>query len=149
GKNFAISALPPENMVKADYDPVTQRFNFEPVLGNTITLSGLNNQMGITTPLAQETGSDMLSVSGSPSITNNYIRPLKLQRYGMKVEYDTVNEKFIFKSGTTGDYSSIKISNPNIFASERFGLAADADYEVKPSVLAVRGIASQPAVMNG
>ncbi len=149
GKNFAISALPADNMVKADYDPVTQRFNFEPVLGNTITLSGLNNQMGITTPLAQETGSDMLSVSGSPSITNNYIRPLKLQRYGMKVEYDTVNEKFIFKSGTTGDSSSIKISNPNIFASERFGLAADADYEVKPSIMAVRGIESQPAVMNG
>ena len=149
GKNFAISALPTENMVKASYDPVSQRFNFEPVLGNSITLSGLNNQMGITTPLTQEVGSDMLSVSGSPSITNNYIRPLKLQRYGMKVEYDTVNEKFIFKSGTTGDTSSIKIGSPNTFASERLGIAADGNYEVKPSILAVRGIASQPAVMLG
>ena len=149
GKNFAISALPAENMIKASYDPVTQKFNFEPVLGNSITLSGLNNQMGITTPLTQEVGSDMLSISGSPSITNNYIRPLKLQRYGMKVEYDTVNEKFIFKSGTTGDTSSIKIGNPNTFASERLGIAADGNYEVKPSILAVRGIASQPAVMLG
>ena len=149
GKNFAISALPAENMVKANYDPVSQRFNFEPVLGNSITLSGLNNQMGITTPLTQEAGSDMLSVSGSPSITNNYIRPLKLQRYGMKVEYDTVNEKFIFKSGTTGDTSSIKITNPNTFASERLGIAADGNYEVKPSILAVRGIASEPAIMYG
>ena len=148
-KNFAITALPTDNMVTASYDPVTQKFNFEPVLGNSITLSGLNNQMGITTPLTQEVGSDMLSISGSPSITNNYIRPLKLQRYGMKVEYDTVNEKFIFKSGTTGDYSSIKINNPNTFSSERLGIAADGNYEVKPSILAVRGIASKPAVMLG
>jgi flagellar hook-basal body protein len=88
-------------------------------------------------------------LSGSPSITNNYIRPLKLQRYGMKVEYDTVNERFIFKSGTTGDTSSIKIGNPSTYASERLGLAADGDYEVKPSTLAVRGIYSEPAVMNG
>ena len=149
GKNFSITTLPTENMVKASYDPVSQRFNFEPVLGNTISLSGLNNQMGITTPLTQEAGSDTLSVSGSPSITNNYIRALKLQRYGMKVEYDTVNEKFIFKSGTTGDTSSIKIGNPNIFASERLGIAADGKYEVEPSILAVRGIASQPAIMFG
>ena len=149
GKNFAISKLPTDNMVKANYDPVTQKFNFEPVLGNSITLSGLNNQMGITTPLTQEVGSDMLSISGSPSITNNYIRPIKLQRYGMKVEYDTVNEKFIFKSGTTGDSSSIKIGNPNTFASERLGIAADGNYEVKPSIMAVRGIESKPAVMLG
>ena len=149
GKNFSITSLPTENMVKASYDPVSQRFNFEPMLGNTVNLSGLNNQMGITTPLTQEAGSDSLSVSGSPSITNNYIRPLKLQRYGMKVEYDTVNEKFIFKSGTTGDTSSIKISNPNIFASERLGIAADGNYEVKPSILAVRGLASEPAIMYG
>ena len=150
GANFSISSLPTENMVEATYDPVTQSFNFEPVLGNTITLSGLNNQIGITTTLSQVAGTDMLSVSGSPSITNNFIRPLKLQRYGMKVEYDTVNERFIFKSGTTGDLSSIKISNPNIFASERFGLPSDKDLEVNQSLLtAVRGIASQPAVMNG
>ena len=149
GKNLKLAALPSDNMVKASYDPVTQQFSFVPVLGNTITLSGLNNQLGITTPLTQEAGSDVLNVSGSPSITNNYIRPLKLQRYGMKVEYDTVNERFIFKSGTTGDNSSIKITNPSTYASERLGLAADGNYEVKPSGLAVRGIESQPAVMKG
>ena len=148
-RNFLIEALPADNMVTASYDPVSQQFSFVPVLGNSITLSGLNNQLGITTPITQEVGSDGLTLSGSPSITNNYIRPLKLQRYGMKVEYDTVNERFIFKSGTTGDTSSIKIGNPSTYASERLGLAADGDYEVKPSTLAVRGIYSEPAVMNG
>jgi len=72
-----------------------------------------------------------------------------MQRYGMKVEYDTVNEKFIFMSGTTGDYSSIKLSDPSTYASERFGLLADGNYEVKTSATAVRGITSQPAVMQG
>jgi len=148
-RNFLIEALPADNMVTTSYDPVTQQFGFVPVLGNSITLSGLNNQLGITTPVTQEVGSDGVNLSGSPSITNNFIRPLKLQRYGMKVEYDTVNERFIFKSGTTGDTSSIKIGNPSSFASERFGLATDGDYEVKPSTLAVRGIYSEPAVMNG
>jgi flagellar hook-basal body protein len=149
GKNFTIAALPADNMVTASYDPVSQQFSFVPVLGNSITLSGLNNQLGITTPITQEVGSDGLTLGGSPSITNNYIRPLKLQRYGMKVEYDTVNERFIFKSGTTGDNSSIKITNPSTYASERLGLAADGNYEVKQSALAVRGIASEPAVMHG
>ena len=139
------------NGITASYDPVSQRFSFTPPLGSgtSVALSGINNQLGIVSPLTQETGSDSLSTSGAPSITNNYIRPAKLQRYGLKVEYDTVNEKFVFKSGSTGDNSSISLSNPNTYASERFGIAADGNYVVKPSTTAVRGIQSQPAIMQG
>jgi flagellar hook-basal body protein len=139
------------NKVTASYDPVSQKFNFTPPLGSgsIVALSGINNQLGITSPLTQDSGSDALSTEGAPAITNNYIRPLKMQRYGMKVEYDTVNEKFIFKSGTTGDNSSIKLGDPSTYASEHFGLLADGSYEVKTSVTAVRGITSQPAVMQG
>jgi len=149
GKNYSIPKL--GNAVTASYDPVSQKFSFTPPLGKgtIVALSGVNNQMGISSPVTQETGSDALSTSGAPAITNNYIRPLKMQRYGMKVEYDTVNEKFIFKSGTTGDNSSITLTNPNTYASERLGLLADGKYEVKTSSTAVRGITSQPAVMKG
>ena len=149
GKNYSIPKL--GNTVTASYDPVAQKFSFTPPLGKgtIVALSGVNSQMGITTPVTQETGSDALSTSGAPAITNSFIRPLKMQRYGMKVEYDTVNEKFIFKSGTTGDDSSITLTNPNTYASERLGLLADGKYEVKTSTTAVRGITSQPAVMKG
>jgi len=149
GKNYSIPKL--GNTVTASYDPVSQKFSFTPPLGKgtIVALSGVNNQMGISTPITQETGSDALSTSGAPAITNSFIRPLKMQRYGMKVEYDTVNEKFIFKSGTTGDNSSIKLSDPNTYASERLGLLADGNYEVKTSATAVRGITSEPAIMRG
>jgi flagellar hook-basal body protein len=139
------------NGITASYDPVSQRFSFAPPLGSgtSVSLSGINNQLGIVSPLTQEAGSDSLSTSGAPAITNNYIRPAKLQRYGLKVEYDTVNEKFVFKSGSTGDNSSISLGNPSTYASERFGIAADGNYVVKPSATAVRGIQSQPAIMQG
>ena len=148
-KTFSIPPL--GNSVTASYDPVSQKFSFTPPLGSgiTVALSGINNQLGITSPVTQDSGSDALSTSGAPAITNNYIRPLKLQRYGMKVEYDTVNEKFVFKSGTTGDTSSIQITNPSTYASDHFGMLSDGNYEVKTSSTAVRGIASQPAVMTG
>ena len=151
GSNFSIPGLDDSVKITASYDPVTQKFSFTPPLGKgaIVTLAGVNNQMGITTTLIQETGSDSLAIAGAPDIKNNYIRPAKFQRFGLKVEYDTVNEKFIFKSGTTGDNSSILLNNPNSFASDRFGIATDGKYQVDPSTDAVRGIASQPAVMNG
>ncbi len=149
GKNGSIPKL--GNSVTASYDPVSQKFSFTPPLGTgtIVALSGINNQMGITTPITQDSGSDALMTAGAPDNINNAIRPLKMQRYGMKVEYDTVNEKFIFKSGTTGDGSSIKLSAPSTYASERFGLLADGNYEVKTSATAVRGITSEPAIMKG
>ena len=149
GKNCSIAKL--SNAVTASYDPVSQKFSFTPPLGKgtIVALSGINNQLGITSPVTQDAGSDALSTEGAPAITNSYIRPLKMQRYGMKVEYDTVNEKFIFKSGTTGDDSSIKLGDPSTYASEHFGLLSDGNYEVKTSATAVRGITSQPAVMKG
>ncbi len=148
-QSYSIAKL--GNKVTASYDPVSQKFNFTPPLGSgtIVALSGINNQLGITSPITQDTGSDALSTEGAPAITNNYIRPLKMQRYGMKVEYDTVNEKFIFKSGTTGDTSSIHLTDPSTYASEHLGLLADGKYQVKTSATAVRGITSQPAVMQG
>jgi flagellar hook-basal body protein len=93
-------------------------------------------------------------VNGVPPITvDTLIRSEKLQRYGASVEYDTVNEKFLFKSGTTGDESSIKITPNEVagFANDRLGILTvkPDSYEVKTSATALRGISSQPAVMQG
>ncbi len=156
GKNVSLTPLAGINDVTASYDPVTQKFSFTPVAGNAISLSvgkaegGINTQLGITGMLTQISGQDGINTDGGPStIGNNWLRDPKLQRFGMQVEYDGVNETFNFKSGTTGDNSSIAITQANAFAAKRLGLASDATYEVKPSILAERGKSSVPAVMTG
>ena len=156
GKNVSMSPLVGINDVTASYDPVTQKFSFTPEAGNSISLSvgkaegGINTQLGISGTLTQVSGQDGINTDGGPStIGNNWLRDPKLQRFGMQVEYDGVNETFNFKSGTTGDDSSIAINNANAFAAKRLGLASDATYEVKPSMLAERGKSSTPAVMTG
>jgi len=156
GKNVSMSPLVGINDVTASYDPVTQKFSFTPEAGNSISLSvgkaegGINTQLGINGTLTQVSGQDGINTDGGPStIGNNWLRDPKLQRFGMQVEYDGVNETFNFKSGTTGDDSSIAINNANAFAAKRLGLASDATYEVKPSMLAERGKSSTPAVMTG
>jgi hypothetical protein len=77
------------------------------------------------------------------------------QRYGITVAYDSVNQRFNFSSGTTGDNSSIAISNPSPWAQTELGLAsADANgnsinYTVTPTSVATRGLQSTPATMKG
>ncbi|NBW55480.1 MAG: flagellar hook-basal body complex protein, partial [Betaproteobacteria bacterium] len=149
GSNL-LSYGPMQNQVKASYEPATQQFSFTPVVAsNSLSLIGVNEQLGLTGYVEQTPGSDALSSRGLPLSTNDYIRPYKLQRTGLKVEYDTVNQKFVFKSGTTGDSSSIAVSTPSTFATENLGLAADGQYEVKTSQTALRGLQSNPAVMTG
>jgi hypothetical protein len=107
GSNL-FSYGPMQNQVKASYEPATQQFSFTPVVAsNSLSLIGVNEQLGLTGYVEQTPGSDALSSRGLPLSTNDYIRPYKLQRTGLKVKYDTVNQKFVFKSGTTGDSSSI------------------------------------------
>ncbi|MDN4634818.1 hypothetical protein QCD71_25265, partial [Sphingomonas sp. PsM26] len=66
-------------------------------------------------------------------------RAVNDQRFGAKVEYDAVKGGFVFKSGTTGDSSSVTISSikPNSLAtqsSKGLGMTGDiANYTVTPS----------------
>ena len=153
GEAYFAKPLTKNNSVDVSYDPQTQKFSFTPrTVADKITLDGSNAQMGIMTKLTST--SDVLLVNGVPPMSvDTLIRPEKLQRYGASVEYDTVNEKFIFKSGTTGDDSSIKITPSEVagFANDKLGIlsATPAAYEVKTSATALRGISSQPAVMQG
>jgi flagellar hook protein FlgE len=74
----------------------------------------------------------------------------------MKVEYDSVKQTFVFKSGSTGDASGISISSirPGSLATQTIkglGMTGDtANYTVTPSTIeALRGITSTPAVLTG
>ena len=85
------------------------------------------------------------------------IRPTAQQRYGIQVKYDSGTKTFAVTSGTTGDKSSIKLSldytpdsngapTTKSLGKDLFGFK---DTEVLPSSVALRGIASQPAVAYG
>ena len=149
--------------VTASYDPVMQQFNFTPTNSNqTLTLNGAivngspiaNPLFGLSTgSLTQSSTSTSLGVSASAE--GSYIMDQKDQRYGITVTYDSVNQKFDFASGTTGDQSSITLSNASSWAQSVLGLApADSNgnainYTVGTSANAVRGLASQNAQMVG
>ena len=149
--------------VTCSYDPVAQQFNFTPLNSNqSLTLNGAivngapvaNTLFGLSTgSLSQSSTATSLGVSAAAE--GSYIMDVADQRYGVKVSYDSVNQVFQFSSGTTGDQSSIKLSNASPWAQTVLGLAsADANgnsvnYEVMPSSVAKRGLASTPAVMNG
>jgi len=149
--------------VTASYDPVAQQFNFTPTNSNqTLTLNGAivngspvaNPLFGLSTgSLTQSSTATSLGVSASAE--GSYIMDPKDQRFGINVTYDSVNQKFDFASGTTGDKSSITLSNPSSWAQSVLGLApADSNgnainYSVGTSAVAIRGLASTPAQMVG
>jgi flagellar hook protein FlgE len=75
------------------------------------------------------------------------------QRYGMKVVFDAVNKKFLVQSGTTGDTSSIKVTDISTAAQNILGFKPDAakpnKYETPTEKVATRGIESSHAVAYG
>jgi flagellar hook-basal body protein len=134
--------------ITCSYDFATQGFKFTDSSKKSITLvteSGKNaNFFGITstpTILNDTGGYDFKCIpNGTP------FRAPTEQRYGMSVTYDSVNRIFTVLSGTTGDKSSINIDTVSTAGKLLLGLSVD---EVKTSNLALRGIASTPAVAYG
>jgi flagellar hook-basal body protein len=147
------------NTLKVSYDYSTQSFKF--VDGtNTVTLScGTVTPSGGTASLVKN---DVLGLTATPVLLDeNGLYPVKVlpnsstalrlsseQRFGMKMTYDSVNKVFSLASGTTGDKSSIKITSTNPLGQNLLGLNVEAS-SVLTSAVALRGIASSPAVAVG
>lgn len=78
-------------------------------------------------------------------------------RFGIKVSFEADTNSFKFSSGTTGDNSSITISEASDDAQEILGLPdpdavdpAPTELRVDPSISeAIRGKASKPAILKG
>ena len=134
------------NKVTVSYDFATQGFKFLDGT-NTVTLkSGAtkNDVLGLTPTAvtADETGN-----LGTKAIPNgSTLRASTEQRYGMKMTYDSVNKIFKLSSGKTGDESSVAITATSAAGTALFGFS---DTAVAKSSLAVRGIASTPAITYG
>ena len=148
----AVGATPDVG-IKVSYDPVTAGFKFVPSDGITaLTLRGGTTTstandllgLGITSATLAADGSYVTSDSIKPN--GNLIRAAADQRYGVKVDFDSVTQKFTVSSGKTGDSSSIALSNVNNFAKSLMGLANNS---VTTSTSALRGITSSPAITRG
>jgi flagellar hook-basal body protein len=149
-----IDANPSYKGITASYDTQLQKLVFSPKGNDKITINSA--PLAFAAPVVQGVNDSSVGFSLAPSISTGAYRPANDQRYGIKVEYDAVKGGFVFKSGTTGDASSISITNirPNSLAtqtSKGLGMTGDiANYSVAASkVEALRGISSTPAVLTG
>ena len=147
------------NKVTVSYDYSTQSFKF--VDGtNTVTLTC--GSVTPTTGAASKVKNDVFGLTATPVVLDeNGLYPVKVlpngsiplrlaaeQRFGMKMSYDSVNKVFSLASGTTGDKSSIKITETNALGQSMLGLKVEPT-SVLTSSVALRGISSSPAVAVG
>jgi flagellar hook protein FlgE len=143
-------------LIDVSYNTQTQKLVFAPKENAKVTVSSDQSAMDLSDPLVQGVNDSTVGLTLSPSVSTSPYRALNEQRYGMKVEYDSVKQTFVFKSGTTGDNSGISIVDirPGSLAtqvSKGLGMTGDpASYVVAPSAVdALRGVASTPAVLMG
>ena len=148
-----------ESPMKVTYDYNTQSFKITDSTNagaNTITIAaGTNQDSGQSLPTnsilnltATPVKLNTDGLSGLKMLPNNKnpLRSITDQRYGMAVTYDAVSKTFTVKSGSTGDNSSIAITDVSATGLKLMGLKAS---EVSKSSTAVRGISSLPAVAVG
>ena len=151
GASTVLSAGLASSPMTVKYDYNTQSFKITDSTNagaNTITVaSGAANNtiLGLTTlPVTLNTE----GLSGVKMLPNNKnsLRSLTDQRYGIQVSYDPVGKSFSVSSGTTGDNSSISISDVSTSGGSLFGFATAS---VSKSTTALRGISSSPAIAVG
>ena len=142
-----LTTATPANRVVVSYDYATQGFKFTDST-NTLTVKsgGTTKNEVLGFPVTALTLNDA-GLSGLKAVPNGVTERASVeQRFGMKVEYDSVNKVFTMKSGTTGDQSSIAITGATATATSLLGFSNTA---VAKSALATRGISSTPAVAIG
>ena len=110
-------------------------------LGSALAVVG---DTGLYTPVGA-------ALNGHVMPNGDLIRSLATQRYGLEVTFDNVNERFTFSSGTTGDTSSITITNSNALAESLLGVSAPTGTPLAVAVsdTALRGTVSLPAETKG
>jgi len=141
--------------VVVSYDTANQKLVFTPSDASKLTVSSDNSGV-LASSITQGVNDSSLGMPLTPSATAQPYRALNDQRYGITVTYDSVNQDFVYASGTTGDTSSVVISNirPGSLATQSakgLGMTGDpGSYQTSISPInATRGITSKPAVLTG
>jgi len=148
--------------ITVSYDTSAQKLVFTPAQSlDRATISSTQSVIGLSADLVQGVNDPSVSLGLAPSSSTSPLIGANDQRYGTTVTYDEVKQSFVFASGTTGDTSSISVTNikPNSLATSNgvttadhgLGLTGDpASYVAATSPInAVRGLVSTPAVLTG
>ena len=104
-------------------------------------------EVAINNALSDKTNADIynpdaVDADGNPA-------PLDDRRFGVKVTYDAGTQTYSFASGTTGDESTISLTNPTGDAATLLGVSADGLTVAEVTGTPERGEGSEPAVLTG
>jgi flagellar hook-basal body protein len=145
-----------DTTIKVAYDPVLKSFTFktnEPSKDFVLkSVSGTNQVFNLST-----SGTRVDPVTGAYPAEmiplGDFILPQTDQRFGIKVTFDDADgvRQFKISSGTTGDTSSVEISNASDNARALFGFPTSIDGPLAESIspTPLRGITSSPAILSG
>jgi len=104
--------------ITVSYDEAARGFKFKQLgtsesAQKTIAIRATTNNNEV---LGLSTAATTLDATGGygsyVGANGNFIRPATQQRFGLKVEFDSVKQSFSIASGTTGDSSTIKLEVP-------------------------------------
>ena len=161
--NTKISRADSFRAINVGYDAVGGSFTFNGQEDDVIRLgsasSGRNELFGLEiVPTAVDPTSGTYGAVVLPN--GREILSNSDQRYGITVSFNDTDRVFEISSGTTGDTSSVKVSDASDLANILFGFTKTPADEVVPAAtgaspvvltsdVPVRGIESKPAVLTG
>ena len=161
--NTKISRADSFRAIEVGYDAVEGSFTFNGQEDDVIRLGsssgGRNELFGLEiVPTAVDTNTGTYGAVVLPN--GREILSAANQRYGITVTFNDTDRVFEISSGTTGDTSSVKISDASDLANLLFRYTQTPADEVVPAAtgaspvvltsdVPVRGIESKPAVLTG
>ena len=120
-KSSTTAAKVAIDAITVSYDEATRGFKFKQLgtaesAQKTIAIRATTNNNEV---LGLSTAATTLDATGGygsyVGANGNFIRPASQQRFGLKVEFDSVKQTFSIASGTTGDTSTIKLEVPQTY----------------------------------
>ena len=120
-KSATTAAKTAIDAITVSYDEATRGFKFKQLgtaesAQKTIAIRATTNNNEV---LGLSTAATTLDATGGygsyVGANGNFIRPASQQRFGLKVEFDSVKQTFSIASGTTGDTSTIKLEVPQTY----------------------------------
>ncbi|MEY3580321.1 MAG: Flagellar hook protein FlgE [Pseudomonadota bacterium] len=144
---------PGDPEITVGYNPVKRSFTFKASNDAVISLQApgqIKNEL-FDLPTAKVAVDPLTGTYGATVTPNGgtILDPLD-HRYGINVTFEETSGTFNISSSSTGDTSSIKISNASSLASALFGFPQGVDgVSTDTSSTPLRGITSEPAILNG
>jgi flagellar hook-basal body protein len=144
-----------DESIRVAYDAVLKSFTFKTdTVGKEFVLTSAtsnNNDVFKLTTSETRPHQDTGAYEADMFARGDTIRATENQRFGISVSFDDTSRLFQIASGTTGDTSSVSISDGSAAAKLLFGLPLSTENPAlaDTSSTPLRGITSEPAVLQG